>query len=268
MRLHVLGTAGWMPTPGRETTCFAAHDDRALIVFDAGTGLRRLLTPRGRELVAASAAVHLVFTHFHLDHVCGLAYLPAVFAGRDVDLHVAPRSLTGTDGRVALAELVRPPYNPGPLGDWTNVAVHELPGADCELAGHRLRLRVQRHPGASVAYRLDDVLALVTDTPPDEATAAFASDVDVLLHECWYNDADPRTQDVDAALLPSYAAHSEVSAVAQLAQRAGARRLMLMHLNPLYDEDYYAGLVETARATMPETDCVPDETVLDLRAPV
>ncbi len=104
---------------------------------------------------------------------------------------------------------------------------------------------------------------LATDTRPDAETAAFAEGVGVLFHEAWYNDADPKTRLAPPELLPGYASHSEVTAVAELARRAGVRRLVPMHLNPLHDEEYYAGLELAARAVFPDTDVVPDGTAVD-----
>ena len=131
---------------------------------------------------------------------------------------------------------------------------------DNEVAGHRLRLRAQRHPGTSAGYRLDDVFALATDTGPDAETEAFAHGVALLAHECWYNEADPATRRVHGSLLPGFGAHSEVGEVAALAERAAVGRLLLMHLNPLFDEQYYDRLRAQARRRFPGALLVPDET--------
>ena len=80
----VLGTMGWMPErPPRD------H----LLRLPLGRGhphLRRRHRPaaparnRGTPTCwPGSGAVHLFLTHYHLDHVCGLAYLPGVLPGRD-----------------------------------------------------------------------------------------------------------------------------------------------------------------------------------------
>jgi ribonuclease BN (tRNA processing enzyme) len=265
MRLVTLGTAGWIPTPQRETTCLALKDDDgALIVFDAGTGLRRLLAPVGQALLTGTGAIDLVLTHYHLDHVCGLAYLPAVRAGRELRIHVPAASVNGTDPEKALTELIRPPYNPGPWSEWSGISVHELETGDNEVAGHRLRLRAQQHAGTSAGYRLDDAFALATDTPPDRQTEEFARGAALLAHDCWYNDADPMTRSIHESLLPSLEAHSEVTEVAALAARAGVGQLLLMHLNPAYDESYYDRMLRQAREGFDATLLLADEAVLRL----
>ena len=117
----------------------------------------------------------------------------------------------------------------------------------------------------SVAYRVDDDFVLATDTTADPGTAEFAAGAGLLLHEAWYNGADPLTDAAPAELRPGYAAHSEASAVGRLAAAAGVGRLVLMHLNPLHDEAYHERLAAAARAEFPRTDICPDGTVIDTR---
>jgi ribonuclease BN (tRNA processing enzyme) len=259
MDVTLLGTAGWFPTDRRETTCFAVRSDEALFLFDAGTGLRRLRDERHAPLLDGAREIHLFLTHYHLDHVCGLAYLPGVLPGRRVTVHAPAADLTGVDPEAALSGLLRRPYNPHDWSDLTNLRVEAL-GRDGVVAGRRLRLRPQRHSDTSVAYRVDDELVLATDTMADPETASFAADVDLLLHEAWYDRAE--TAAADDALPPGYAAHSEVGDVAALAASAGVGRLVLIHLNPLRDETSYESLEATARRVFPASDVRPDGDVV------
>jgi glyoxylase-like metal-dependent hydrolase (beta-lactamase superfamily II) len=66
MNLHVLGCAGGIGGRERLTTCMRVDDD---IVLDAGTGICAL------DIDELSAIDHVFLTHFHLDHVAGLALL-------------------------------------------------------------------------------------------------------------------------------------------------------------------------------------------------
>ena len=225
MRLALLGTQGWVPTDDRETTCFAVDDGERLLLIDAGTGFRRLVRPPFRSLVEGRAEIHLLLTHYHLDHVCGLAYLPAVLAGRRVTVHAPAASLTGVDPAQALEGLIRQPYNPRPWRELEGVELRELHAGDNDVAGHRVAVRAQKHSDTSVAYRLDDALVVATDTMADPATAAFAAGAAVLLHEAWYVGDGPGA-DLPVALHPAYVAHSEALAVARLAADAGVGRLV------------------------------------------
>lgn len=263
MDLTLLGTAGWIPGARRETACFAVRAADLLLVFDAGTGLRRLLDPQGSSLFDGVGEVHLLLSHYHLDHVCGLAYFSGVLPDRDVVVHAPAEELTGVDPHQALTRLIGRPYFPERWDDLDRVSLEPVPVTGLELAGHTIRARAQQHSDVSVAYRLDDALVVATDTIVDPGTAEFAAGVDLLLHEAWYClEAEPRGA---AATLPrSYAAHSEATAVARLAADAGVGRLVLIHLNPLRSEAYYAAMREVAAAVFPETTVAPDGAVLTI----
>ena len=263
MHVTLLGTMGWMPSDRRETTSFLCHDERSLFILDAGTGLRRLLEAPQAALLEGHGEVHLFLTHYHLDHVCGLAYLPGVLPGRRLVIHAPEKAVNGVDPERAIAALLRKPYNPRDWEDLDDIHVETLAAGVNVVAGHTVRVRAQQHSDTSVAYRFDDDLVLATDTTVDPGTADFAAGVRVLLHEAWYNDGDPLTESIPPELRPGYAAHSEARAVARLAAGAGVGRLVLMHLNPLHDEAYYERLATAARAEFIGTELHPDGTVLD-----
>jgi ribonuclease BN (tRNA processing enzyme) len=263
MRVTLLGTIGWMPSDLRETTCFACRSGDSLLIFDAGTGLRRLREPAQAALLDGARDVHLFLTHYHLDHVCGLAYLPGVLPGRGLVIHAPTAGLNGVDPERAVAGLLRRPYNPRDWHELTNLRLEPVVAGVNEIAGHTVRVRAQQHSDVSVAYRVDDAFVLATDTRIDPQTAEFAAGVGLLLHEAWYNAADPRADETPAELQAGYAAHSEAGAAAGLALAAGVARFVPMHLNPLHDERYYAALEAAARAVFPHTDVLADGAVVD-----
>ncbi len=262
MNLWVLGTQGWVPTARRATTCFAIEDGPRLLIFDAGTGIGRLVAPPYKSLLERCTEVHLFLTHYHLDHTCGLAYLPALFPERGLTIHAPAKELSGFDPRAALAELIRPPYNPRPFADISGVTIDEVLPGEQEIAGHRIRVRVQQHTQATLGYRLDDALVLATDTVIDPETAVFAQGAGLLLHEAWYSKKDGHG--VPASLAAGFAAHSEATAAADLAAQAEVGRLLFMHLNPLFDEAYYAMMAAHAAEVFPATAVPADGDVVEL----
>jgi len=258
VRLTLLGTQGWIPTPTRETTCVAIDDGPLLLIFDAGTGLGRLLRPPASELIAGAHEIHLFLTHYHLDHVCGLAYLPGIFAGHTLMVHVPDASLSGVDPQQGVPELIRKPYNPRAWHEQPGLALSTLHAGVNEVAGHTLRLRSQCHPDTTVAYRLDDRFVMATDTVADPETAAFAAGAEVLLHEAWIDGAEEADPGADDLVRTTYLAHSSARQAAAIAAQAGVGELILMHLNPLRDEDYYAQMQASARERFAPTSIYPD----------
>jgi ribonuclease BN (tRNA processing enzyme) len=260
MEVTLLGTNGWMPRGARETTCFAVRTGRTLLVFDAGTGFRRLLDPEHAALLDDAEQIQLFLSHYHLDHVCGLAYLSGVLPGKDIVIRPPAEAITGVDPYAAVAGLVRKPYNPVDLADMSNVRVQPTAEGENEVAGHTLRVRRQQHSDTSVSVRLDDELVIATDTRVDPEAVAFARGAGLLLHESWYWSGDPGLKAADE-LPPGYAAHSEATGVADLAAKAGVGRLILVHLNPLAGETAHLPMRDAARAVFAHTDLVEDGTI-------
>lgn len=260
MDVTLLGTMGWMPRGARETTCFAVREGSSLLLVDAGTGLRRLLDPEHATLLEGATDVHLLLSHYHLDHVCGLAYLSGVLPGRDVVIHPPGESMTGIEPLAAVAGLLRRPYNPVDLAEMTRVRVEPTREGDNDIAGHVVRVRPQQHTDTSVSFRVDDGLVIATDTQVDPAAVPFAAGAGLWLHEAWYWAGDPGLAAVPEELRPGLAAHSEAKAVAGLAAEAGVGRLVFVHLNPLAGETSFLAMRDAARVRFPHTDVVVDGT--------
>src|SRR4051794_22831163 len=78
-----------------------------ILLMDAGTGVRRLLSdPR---LVEGVTRVDVVLSHFHLDHVIGLSYLPGLPKGVERAVWAPGAALYGTASNDLLARLIGPP---------------------------------------------------------------------------------------------------------------------------------------------------------------
>jgi len=266
MDVTLLGTMGWMPSDRRETTCLACRSGDSLLIFDAGTGLRRLLDPAQAALLDGARHVHLFLSHYHLDHVCGLAYISGVLPGRDVVLHPPEKAVNGVDPEAAVAGLLRRPYNPVGWEDLRRLRLEPLAAGPTTVAGHTVRLRAQQHSDVSVSFRIDDEFVLATDTSPDPAVGDFAGGVGLLVHEAWYWADDPGLPGVPEELRAGYAAHSEAGAVAALAAEADVGRLVLVHLNPLAGEASFAGMAAAAGAVFARTEVRDDGAVLSTSA--
>lgn len=226
MRLLPLGTNGFIPSQGRQTMSFLVREDGAALVLDAGSGLARLLEPAVRAELAGIDRLDLVLTHYHLDHVIGLSYLPGVARETSVRIFAPAPPLTAA-GPEALARLIGPPLFPVPFERWPMpVEVVPYSGPTLEVGRFRIATRAQRHPGGSAGLRLGDELAYVTDTVLDPETAVFARGVGTLLHEVWLTDEEAAREDAGAT------GHSAAGPVADLARRAGVRQLLPVHHHP------------------------------------
>lgn len=218
--LTVLGGGGWFPAHGRQSACALLRHGDAAIMIDAGTGVGRLI--EHPELLDGVTQLDIVLTHFHLDHVAGLAYLPALGACEHTTLWGPGALLYGSSTFAVLDPVSHQPFHPVPL-EQQQIEVRDLPAGEVELAGVRLTTRRQeRHSAPSLGLRFDDQLAWITDTAYDPGSGPFASGCKVLAHEAWFTTVAPRNPDI----------HSSAAQAAQVAAEADAEQLLMIHLPP------------------------------------
>jgi ribonuclease Z len=233
LEVRLLGSGGFVPTDRRETGCALLRKNGAALAIDAGSGARRLVIDR--ELLRGVDRLHVVLTHFHLDHTHGLFYL--VDAGVPVEVWAAGEALEGIAADELLRRLLGPPLAPeGFLADFT---FRELPADGARIGPFDVRARIQRlHSNPTLALRIDDAIAWCTDTGYDVGNVEFVRGMRALFHDAFWTDpASGHTTAVEAA---------------QLAADAGVERLVLIHLHPELADD--EALLEPARARFVATE--------------
>lgn len=218
--LTILGGGGWFPAHGRQTACALLRDGDSAIMIDAGTGVGRLVEQP--QLLDGVERLDILLSHFHLDHVAGLAYLPAIGVCERTTVWGPGSLLYDTPTPLLLDQLSHEPFHPVAL-EAQDIEVRDLPAREIELAGVRIELRRQdRHSAPSLGFRFENALAWITDTAYDEDSARFAAGCGMLAHEAWFTTAYPRNPEI----------HSSATQAAHVAASAGIERLLLIHLPP------------------------------------
>ncbi len=226
MRWIPLGTNGFFPSFGRQTMSFLVLAGDEALLLDAGTGVGRLAEPALAARLGTCTGLDVLLTHYHLDHVVGLSYLRTLWAG-PLTIHAPEPPLVDAPARESLARLIGPPFFPRPLANHAPpIEVAPYTRERLTIGAFELALRRQRHDGGSVGVRLGSELAYVTDTELDESTIGFATGVHTLLHEVWWSDEEAAA----AGFISN--GHSWAGGVADLANRAGVRRLAPVHHHP------------------------------------
>ena len=230
MNAALLGSGGWIPTVRRETCCAYLREGERVLLIDAGTGVQRLVADPA--LLAGVERIDIVLTHFHLDHVVGLGYLPAlplkptIWGGGEL--------LGAGSTEAILGRLLGTPLfgaEPSELAE----EVREIPSGEFEVGPFALTTRIQQlHTDPTLAVRVGD-LTYCTDTAADPENAEFAAGSALLLHEAWH--AADSTDD---------ATHTAAGEAGRIASEAGAEQLVLIHVSPLLRED--RDLLAPARA--------------------
>jgi ribonuclease BN (tRNA processing enzyme) len=235
--LTILGGGGWFPAHGRHTATALLRTGDHAIMIDAGTGVSRLI--ERPELIDGVERLDIVLTHFHLDHIAGLAYLPALALCSETAVWGPGELLYGRSTFEVLDRLTHEPVHPVPL-EQQDISVREIPAGELQLNGVRVATRRQnRHTAPSLAFRFDDQLTWITDTAYDPESAKFAAGCELLAHEAWFVSDNPRNAEI----------HTSAAQAAQVAADAEIERLLLIHLPPF--DVSVASLVSEARATAP-----------------
>jgi ribonuclease BN (tRNA processing enzyme) len=169
-------------------------------------------------------------SHFHLDHVGGLA--PFLFGTKHAPQTRDRRKPFKVFGPRGTGRLLRRFDEAGGYRLFEQPFPFEVvevtPRAEFEpLPGLKASTLSTPHTSESLALRLDDrggaSLVYTSDTGFTEALAGFARAADLFLLECSFFREK------------SYELHLELSEAMELARRSGARRVVLSHLYPEWD---------------------------------
>jgi phosphoribosyl 1,2-cyclic phosphodiesterase len=231
-------------TVGGNTACVEVHAGHQLLILDAGSGLRLL----GHELLKTDfgkgqGVADFLISHTHWDHIQGLPFFaPAFISGNQLNFHSPHRHL-----EEAFVRQQSEIYFPVPLSYLSaDLAFHRIPaGTWTHIGALRVFPVRMAHPGESYGYRIEhDGASLVyaTDSEykhmdPDSTQmyVEFFHDADLLIFDAQYSFHE--------ALDKADWGHSSPVMGAELAHRAGVRRLVLFHHDPMSDDQtIYAGL--------------------------
>ncbi|MCK5918005.1 MAG: MBL fold metallo-hydrolase [Cocleimonas sp.] len=240
MKVTFYGVRGSIPTSsgetikyGGHTACLFAEVNNKLLVFDAGTGIRKL----GNDLVSDQRDIHLFFSHYHWDHIQGFPFFkPAYQCGRHI--HLLASYLPRKNVKAVLDQMADPHF-PVP-GDKIQAKVGVMPMDDAEniqLDDIRITTCALNHPGGGAAYRIETnegCFAYITDNelvPPSshlnttwEQWIGFLQGVDLLIHDAMYLDEE-------LSSIHGWG-HSLISQTIQLAKDAKIANLVLFHHDP------------------------------------
>ncbi len=249
--MRILGAGGWIPT-GKHATCSALlREGDAAVLIDAGTGIERLVSDP--SLLDGVTRLDLVLTHFHLDHVVGLGYMPGLRGAGGVPPTVwGPAAAIGAGSSdEVLRRLCGPPFADADFGLAAR-EVRELALGEQEIGPFTLTTRRQEgHSTPTLALRFDDALTYCTDTPYDAGNAKLAAGSRVLMHEVWMAHHSRREAEI----------HSSGRDAGAIARDAGVERLVLIHLSPLGGHDE---VLAEAREEYPGAELAYDGLEIEL----
>ncbi len=228
MRLVVLGSGTSVPHPRRSSSAHwvEARGGSTLLLDISAPAVHRA-AEEGLDWAALDA---VWVSHFHLDHVGGLA--PFLFGTKyapQTQGRSKPLFVFGPYGTEKLLRAFDEANDYGLFKQPFPLEVREVaPRAEFEiLPGVGASTFSTPHTRESLALRLQDsdgaTLAYTSDTGFTEALAGFARGADLFLMECSFFRSKP------------VETHLELADAMRLAGLARPRRVMLAHLYPEWD---------------------------------
>ena len=228
-----LGTGSAMPPRDRGNTAFTVRTEHLLFLADAGPSVFSDLMRAGIDPTDIDA---IFLSHGHADHVLGFPQLALQqkFITKDPSLRIYCTAAV-REAVCAVTKLTFPEAADGlPNFNWIELA--EGPRQSHDITDE-IQLTTELVFGPPympvLGLRLDFFnkgvsLAFSADTAPSDTLASLATGCDLLIHEASFS----ATLQPDTS--PELFFHSDARQAGQIATRAGAKRLALVHLSSLH----------------------------------
>jgi phosphoribosyl 1,2-cyclic phosphodiesterase len=262
---------GSIPTPeaaamtyGGNTPCVEIqYGNQAPLILDAGSGVRRLGIDRAVQANGHSTEAHVLFSHFHWDHIQGLPFFAPLY---DPNCSVTFYSTHQTAHlKSVLKNQMKPPYfpvdfaaleerlrycriDPGGI-TWREVCIKPFP---------------LRHPGGCTGYRIQSPASCIVyasdhehgDESYDAILREHSANADLLIYDAQYTPEEYKNRQGWG--------HSTWHAGARIAREAGVRQLLLFHHDPTHDDPALDKIVNDARFDFENTIAAREGAVFNL----
>lgn len=274
MEVEFWGARGTMPVSGKahlkyggHTLCASVTDEASpleMLIIDAGTGLRRL----GEKIVSLpkdkETHLHLLLTHFHIDHVLGLPFFAPLYSARTTMVFYSP--LAPRQTQRWLSGFMGGRYFPVALQESESAkAFRKVPEEGLEIGKFRVTTCPLHHPQGSVAYRVEaggSSLVMATDTEPpegrfDDRLASFIQGATCLVSDAMFTPEEySRRQGWG---------HSTWEHAVALGRAGKVGQLLLSHFNPEHPDPVIDALIRQARQLFRRTSAAREGLRLRLR---
>lgn len=238
MEICFLGTGGPYPDPQRGSSAILVDVGSARILLDCG---RNCVQQMARLGIPPATITHCFLTHGHYDHVADYALLVLTswrFGRRHrLQIYGPPGTQAMSDALFNEAYKIdiaaRKALRKKEAQEDINIQVTEMGHGDV-VGGKGWQLRATEVTHWPIPVSLGFLVEgggkrifFTGDTSPCNAVREGAAEVDLLIHEAMYFPTDSG----------HYRAHTHPERAGEVAQQAGARHLVLTHIQPKIEKE-------------------------------
>jgi phosphoribosyl 1,2-cyclic phosphodiesterase len=261
MIIRLLGTRGSVPVSnqqtrkyGGNTTCLylkAGSGDS--IIIDAGTGIRELGPSLLRNRVHK---IHLIFTHYHWDHMQGLPFFAPIFQ-KDTVLNIYGPKKEVTVKKALSYQMTKPYFPTITWADVPSKIVYKPINNKLRIGGIKIQTIVNNHPNytlglkfiennSSVAFLTDNELFTKDGPTPYKKFVNFVKNVDLLIHDAQYSD---QIYEFKIGW-----GHSTPSQVMKLVHDANVKEVLFTHHDPYSSDKFIDTVVKDLSKKFPRVN--------------
>jgi phosphoribosyl 1,2-cyclic phosphodiesterase len=269
--LKFWGVRGSIPTPGPTTLRYGGntpcvelnYDGDNFFILDAGSGIRAF----GQHLMGRGKPVksHIFISHMHWDHIQGIPFfVPAFIPGNEFVFHGAQEADVKLED--ILADQMNPVNFPVQIDEMASkFKFQEMYEGSYTIEGIKTEAMYLNHPGYALGYKFlinKKPVVYVSDNEPypvhpntskesdnptgnkliednNQRMINFARDAHIFIHDAQYTPEEYKSK--------YQWGHSPYDYTVKIALEAGVNTLVLFHHDPVHDDDFIDGMVDSAK---------------------
>lgn len=269
----ILGARGSIPVNGVEhsvyggaTSCVLVKAGSELVLFDAGSGMMKLTSDLWEKtyskLYSDPKRLHILLSHYHLDHMMGLMMSPVLY---DKNIEIVFYAPGGKESVLsALQQMMKRPLWPvGPEVFQAKFQYSDVERSLSHLADSEITVSTMPvvHPGGAYSYRLDwngKSVVYATDCELDAESGLqlkkFANQADLFIIDAQY-----KAEEYDSH---KGFGHSYIEISASVIAASHAVKGLLFHHAPERTDAELAKLEKKLRCEYPQAGFAKEGDVI------
>lgn len=262
MELTFWGVRGTIPVSGKNTNKYGGYtscaslvsSDKDIIIIDAGTGIINLGKRLKEKQSVETLRIHLLLTHFHLDHIMGIPFFTPLYSPETTITFYA--SSPPRDTEKYLSGLMSGRYFPVKFGETKSKKIFKkIPQSNFTIGGVSISHCPLNHPQGSLAFNLREedrnvIFATDTEHPEkgfDEKLVSFAEKAYLFIYDATFTPSEYRIGKRGWG-------HSTWLEGTKIAKKADVMNLYLSHFNPFHSDSRVDTIISQARKQFSRTN--------------